>query len=155
MNLISPSGTDYSNLEKLLVSQDWMAADIETKMLMIKIGNREAEGWLDTEQINDFPCAELKIIDGLWRKYSGDRFGFTMQKKVWENVGGMVGKLDNSSIYLKFCDRVGWRFAGDWVNYDELTFDIKAPIGHLPFQGFMSFYGGMSVLFSRLYICRI
>jgi hypothetical protein len=35
-------------------------------------------------------------------------------------------------IYLKFCDRVEWKVKGNWKDYNELTFDIKAPEGHLP-----------------------
>lgn len=70
IELKSDVGVDYSNLEKLLQAQNWREADKETRRLMLKVANREQQGWLDYEQINNFPCADLRTIDQLWVKYS-------------------------------------------------------------------------------------
>lgn len=35
-----------------------------------------------------------------------------------------------------FGDRVGWRMAGNWLKFRELTFDASAPEGHLPSPSF-------------------
>ncbi len=155
MELSSSLGFNYNRLQELLAAKKWREADQETRLLMLKVGGREEEGWLNTEHIQNFSCEDLNIIDQLWRQNSNNTFGFTIQKRIWEDVGGMIGKLDTSAIYLKFCDRVGWRFAGDWVHYDELIFSPQAPKGQFPFQNYMTVYGGMSVLCSRLYSCKI
>ncbi|MBR8832734.1 MAG: GUN4 domain-containing protein [Stigonema ocellatum SAG 48.90 = DSM 106950] len=34
----------------------------------------------------------------------------------------------------KFGDRVGWRVNQTWIDYEKVTFDTKAPVGHLPVE---------------------
>jgi hypothetical protein len=65
-------------------------------------------GYLDIESIEKFPCTDLGTIDQLWVKYSYGRFGFSVQKRIWESVGGKPGKED----YEIFKTWVG-SFGGD------------------------------------------
>ena len=60
---------------------------------MLKVARRVAAGWLREEDIEDFPCLDLQAIDCLWVKYSGDRFGFSVQCCIWESVGMDYGKF--------------------------------------------------------------
>jgi hypothetical protein len=107
-------------------------ADEETARLMLLIAKREDEGWLDEESINNFPCEELRTIDKLWVDNSGGKFGFSVQKKVWLDCGGVPGKYDYE-VYEKFADEVGWRRGGDWLSYDQLTFLLDgSKHAHLP-----------------------
>jgi len=100
---------------------------------MLKVTRREKEGYLNVEHIENFPCTDLRTIDRLWVKYSNGRFGFSVQKRIWESFGGKPGKWDYE-IYKKFCDRVGWyeMKKDTWKSYDYLTFSLNAPLGHLP-----------------------
>jgi hypothetical protein len=98
---------------------------------MLKATGREQEGSLDTESIETFPCADLRTIDCLWVKYSDGRFGFSVQKRIWESVGGKPGEYDYE-IYCEFGDRVGWRVKGEWFVYSNIFFSLNAPQGHLP-----------------------
>ena len=70
---------DYSQLENLLKQKNWKQADRETFILMLKVAKRESEGWLNLESIDNFPCPDIKKIDGLWVKHSNGRFGFSVQ----------------------------------------------------------------------------
>lgn len=149
MELITAKGVNYTRLQNFLATGDLQQADIETRAIMLKLGEREQEGWLDIEQIQNIPFLDLRILDQLWRLYTQERFGFFTQKRVWESVGGQMGKLDNATTYIKYCDRIGWRIDGDWIHYDDVNFSFDALEGHLPFHNYISFYGGMSILFSR------
>jgi uncharacterized caspase-like protein len=124
---------DYQYLQDLLIEGKWKQADRETIALMLKVANRETEGWLDIESINKFPCADLCIIDQLWLKYSNGRFGFSMQKHVWESVGGQPSS--DYETWCKFCDHIGWRTDHNWLFYSDLNFSNNAPLGHLPAAG--------------------
>ena len=149
-DLRSEKGVDYTRLENLLAVGKWKEADKETLAVMLKAAGREQEGYLNTSSIENFPCKDLRTIDQLWVKYSGAPFGFSVQKRIWEETG---------KDYEKFGDRVGWRkeflFAKEWVSYDDLTFDNKtAPVGHLPVRGVRG-AEGLGCFFSRVSACEV
>lgn len=133
-DLSSDKGVDYRHLRDLLKAGKWKEADQETLQVMLKVAGREKEGWLDIDSIENFPCTDLRTIDQLWMKYSNGRFGFSVQKRIWESVGGNPNADDKT--WWKFCDRVGWlkgfSVMKEWKKYSELTFNLKAPEGHLP-----------------------
>jgi WD40 repeat protein len=129
--LISERGIDYTRLRDLLAARQWSEADRETTTLMLKISGREVEGWLREEDIENFPCADLLTIDKLWVKYSSGRFGFSVQKDIWQSVGGT--KNAPYRIFCSFGERVGWLNRDlDWLTYSELTFNAIPPVGYLP-----------------------
>jgi regulator of replication initiation timing len=119
----SEVGMDYNSLMELLEAGDWRAADEYTWEIILYIAGRQEQGWLQTEDIENFPCTDLKTIDYLWNYYSQGSFGLTVQQQIWESVSGE---------YEEFCDRVGWRFGENWKYYDELKFMQNIPIGHFP-----------------------
>jgi hypothetical protein len=80
---------------------------------MLAVANREEEGWLDVEHINNFPCEDIRTIDQLWVKYSDGKFGFSVQKRILQSFG--MTTVLNEDIWDKFGDKVGWRKGGDWL----------------------------------------
>ncbi|MBE9145736.1 GUN4 domain-containing protein [Planktothrix mougeotii] len=120
----------YQKLQQLLAAGQWKEADQETSKVMLQVAGREKESYLDKTSIDNFPCEDLRTIDQLWVKYSMSRFGFSVQKKIWLEVGG---KVDYGTEW-KLGDRIGWRKNGSWkwISYDNLTFSLQAPLGHLP-----------------------
>ncbi|WP_017658833.1 NACHT domain-containing protein [Baaleninema simplex] len=104
----------YETLANYLAAGAWEEADNETLAVMLKAANREREGYLDKESIENFPCEDLRAIDRLWVYYSSRRFGFSVQKRIYEEVG-----KDWSKLY----DRVGW---------NSVRYVVDAPVGHLP-----------------------
>jgi len=129
IELKSEKGIDYRKLRDLLEQQQWKKADEETRVVMLQV-NRTKEGWLQVEDIDNFPCEDLRTIDQLWVKYSGGRFGFSVQAKIYRELGGT--RQYNERVWNAFGDRVGWRVNKSWIYYKDVTFDLKAPLGHLP-----------------------
>jgi hypothetical protein len=72
----------------------------------------------------------LRTIDQLWVKYSNGRFGFSVQKRIYQSLGGT--REYDSEVWEKFGDKVGWRKKNQWLYYKDLTFSEKAPEAHLP-----------------------
>jgi GUN4-like/Caspase domain len=140
-DLSSEKGVNYRRLRDLLKAEEWKEANKETLAVMLKVSGRQEEGWLSSGSIENFPCTDLRTIDQLWVKYSNGRFGFSVQKRIWESVG---------KDYNKFGDRIGWRrkttvlknkwlgFKQEavdkitWLDYKDLTFSTQSPEGHLP-----------------------
>ena len=124
------TGMDYTPLRDLLAGRKWKEADRETRRTMLQAAGREKEGWLRTEDIDQFSCEDLRIIDQLWRESSQGRFGFSVQKEIYQNLDGK--RKYNQQVKEIFGDRVGWRKRGRWLDYSELTFNLNAPKGQLP-----------------------
>jgi hypothetical protein len=129
---------------------------------MLQVANRTNEGWLRVEDIDNFPCEDLRTIDRLWVQYSNGRFGFSVQAKIYRSLGGT--REYNEKIWNAFGDRVGWRVNDSWIYYRNVTFDRKASKGHLPafpmrngFGWWRVWFGGLgfSSLASRLVKCNL
>jgi eukaryotic-like serine/threonine-protein kinase len=167
IQLKSSVGIDYKKLYNLLITKKWQEADEETARVMLAIAKREKEGYLDTRSINNFPCEDLCTIDNLWVKCSDGRFGFSVQKKIYQSLGGTKKYDDN--IWQSFGETVGWRKEGKWLYYKNITFDKTATKehrkGHLPvafgYEGgwFLLGLGGLGggqgwvEVFCRLHTC--
>ena len=148
-----PTPAIFQKLEALLKAGKWREADLETWELMKKLTKREQEGYLRVEDVKNFPRQELRKMDQLWVKYSNGKFGFSVQKQIWLELGG---KLDGKADWDTFeflGDHVGWRNP-EWEvdSYDSYTFSTNALSGHLPgFAGRnVEVAEGYSFLFSRL-----
>ena len=165
--LISRStGVNYTNLRDLLAAKKWKEADEETTRAMLQAAKREKEEWLRYEHIENFSCEDLRIIDQLWVSASQGKFGFSVQKEIYESLGGT--REYNREVWNKFGDRVGWRKGGSWLDYSELTFKLTAPKAHLPgapkrvgeifsggiFSGGWRWWGDSSLV-QKLVTCRI
>lgn len=121
----------YQRLEIYLSQQEWQKADEETYEILLKIANRFKEGWLDYKSTQNLGCEELRFIDRLWLKYSNEHFGFSVQRRIWEELGA---KID----YRTECDlgeRLGWRINNRWQDSIQIQYTLAAPAGHLPWDG--------------------
>jgi hypothetical protein len=157
VQLQSSCGMDYRKLRDLLKAGKWKDADEETTRVILAFAKREKEGWLDVKDIDNFPCEDLRTIDQLWVKYSNGRFGFSVQKRIYQGLGGT--KNYNEKIWQAFGDKVGWRKGGSWLYYKDITFDIKAPEGHLPSRmaklTIKVFSNRIHTIFSRVETCKL
>lgn len=81
---------------------------------MLKVANRESQGFLDIKDIEKFPCSDLHTIDQLWVQYSDGRFGFSVQKRIYE-----AQDRDWEKVYRA-------------LEWEYTNYSIKAPVGHLP-----------------------
>jgi len=124
---------DYTKLEQLLAAGKWKEADKETTQKILEVTSQE-KGWLQTENIENFFCPDLQAMDRLWVKYSDGRFGFSVQKRIYQSLGGT--KEYDGKVMAAFGAAIGWKNKGvaGWLNYDQLTFNTNAPKAHLPVE---------------------
>ena len=139
------TSSTYTQLEALLKAGKWREADEETSKVMLIVSKQEDRGWLDEDDLKNFPCEDLLTIDRLWVEASKGHFGFSVQKKIWEKCGS---PMDYNDDYKKFMETVGWR--SELVNYENLH-SLK---GELPLPESI-FYGTRSILFSRATTCKL
>ncbi|GAB4160868.1 MAG: hypothetical protein Fur0046_39820 [Cyanobacteria bacterium J069] len=119
----------YGRLENLLQTGQWKAADEETFKLMDQTLERS---WT-VEGLLNYPCEDLRRLNDLWLHYSNGRFGFSVQKEIYVACGGILDGQYHKEAWETFCDRLGWRQEGKYVNYDKLILDpIHSPMGELP-----------------------
>ncbi|GCE58359.1 GUN4 domain-containing protein [Microcystis aeruginosa] len=142
------TGVNYTNLRDLLAAGKWKEADVETTRAMLQAAKRKDEGWFwfRYEDIENFSCEDLRIIDQLWVSASKGKFGFSVQKEIYESLRGT--REYNGEVWNKFGDRVGWRKGGSWLYYSDLTYSDEAPKAHLPhgIWGIWVFSDGLVVL---------
>ncbi|BAZ17575.1 hypothetical protein NIES4071_94550 [Calothrix sp. NIES-4071] len=139
----------YSKLRSLLASGNWRAADEETNQKIFSLLGMTNANSLTIGMVSKIPRKELKEIDYLWKKYSKGRFGFSVQKEIYDSseshyfttyidepglLGKMLGKTAKpighyTSKEDKFFQTIGWSKFGF---YNSLNFSRHAPSGHLP-----------------------
>ncbi|MFN4954813.1 MAG: GUN4 domain-containing protein [Aphanizomenon sp.] len=149
-----PTPVSFQRLESLLKAGKWRDADLETRNLMLKLTKREQEEWLILKDVTNFPRQELRKMDQLWVKYSKGKFGFSVQKQIWLDLGGKDGNWNDWDTFQRLGSRIGWIKNG-FIDYWSIKndFSTKALPGHLPSGVFKLFRGwgwGYPILFSRL-----
>ncbi|MEG3899771.1 MULTISPECIES: serine/threonine-protein kinase [unclassified Microcoleus] len=132
--IISARGVDYTKLRDFLSNKKWKEADRETWALMCQSLSLQPGTALEIRQIYQLPCEDLQTLDRLWLHYSQGRFGFSVQKQIYESVKG---------DYIRFCDRVNWSTYNSATALGQIKFSQQAPIGHLPSR---SWVGGIQWL---------
>ena len=131
VQLKSSCGIEYRELCDLLAQGEWKEADYETGRVMLAVAKREEEGWLDVESIDNSPCEDLSTIDQLWVKYSDGKFGFSVQKRIYQSLGGT--REYNEDIWEAFGDKVEWKNKENrGLGYKNITFDEKAQKVNFP-----------------------
>ncbi len=142
---------DYTQLRDLLTSGKWKEANALTSTLVLRSAGQEQRGYLVANDTKNLPCQNLRTIDQLWLKSSNGRFGFSVQARIWQRIGGKDYKDS-----LRFEKLVGW-------NKGQLIPNPKtAPEGHLPLrpsgkEGIMNAWGGwwIAAMPARLKACGI
>ena len=143
-----------SLLEDYLKNQQWQEADVETWQVMLQTVGREKGDFLRVEDIENFPCEDLRKIDQLWVKYSNGKFGFSVQKQIYQSLGGT--KEYDHKVWIAFGDKVGWRQGKGGLDDENLCGDFWSTpfVGHLPAWRIRR-KGGALLLFSRAETCRL
>jgi hypothetical protein len=159
---------DYTKLEQLLAAGKWKEADEETTNKILEVAGRQKEGFLIIE-IENFSCPDLQAMDRLWLKYSDGRFGFSVQKQIYQSLGGpKEWDTTVSRVLIPYAEAIGWKQKGEngnWLFYSQLTFGTNAPLGHLPglhsespngYQpGWLVRWEGLASFFSRAETCKL
>nr|QCI05584.1 hypothetical protein [Cryptopleura ramosa] len=118
---------DYQPLQFLLKEKQFQEADRLTSKYLCELSNLEKKDkreWLYFTDISSLPREDLITIDLLWRIYSQGKFGFSVQRQIWQ--------LNNCN-WNKLWQKIGWINNGITRRYPkEFTWNINAPQGHLP-----------------------
>jgi serine/threonine protein kinase len=147
--LTSEVGVDYTKLRDLLATRKWKQADWETWAVMCQVLSQPSASYLHSSDIDKFPCKDLWTINQLWVKYSMGRFGFSVQKQIYESVKGDYGS---------FCACIGWPTYNPTFPDWGLKFSYSAPRGHLPSRvwvGGVHWWRHAGALASKLATCGI
>lgn len=153
-------GISYTLLGNLLARGGWKESNALTDKLIMQVSG---SSWWNSKFVQQFPYKDLHIIDALWLHYSNGRFGFSVQREIWQQYGSFrdcpsgvlqPGKSWEESTqpcrdwweqFRGFGTRIGWcENKLWWIGYrDNFTYDLSAPSGHLP--GFCYSFGYLTV----------
>ncbi|KAF9679154.1 hypothetical protein SADUNF_Sadunf07G0110400 [Salix dunnii] len=123
-------------LQQHLSNQNFREADEETRRLLIVLAGEAAQkrGYVFFSEVQFISEQDLQDIDGLWRKYSNNKFGYSVQRRIWRQK---VGK-DFTKLFIK----IGWmkKLDTEVEQYNYRSFpsefiwelDDDTPEGHLP-----------------------
>ena len=125
-NASSEVGFDYSPLQQYLLNESFEDADRFTSSKLRELAGEKAvkRGYVYFSEVELIPTIDLSTLDKLWILYSRGKFGFTVQAKILDSVGGRYDKL---------WPRIGWKKDGVWTRYPKaFNWSIEAPNGHMP-----------------------
>ena len=149
----------YEPLQSLLKAGKWLDADQETVRLILVIAGQEKLEDLSPSQIEHIDCSELQVIDRLWLTYSDNRFGFSVQVKTYQDLGGSRQTTieQDAQLIEKWGDRLGWREGGNWIKCSDLDYSENAASGGLPGLWWNSPYGSKmtNYFLSKLINCHL
>ncbi|HIK11567.1 MAG TPA: GUN4 domain-containing protein [Oscillatoriaceae cyanobacterium M33_DOE_052] len=97
---------ELGKLEQLLGQQQWQAASD----LTWKIFNPEGKNTRDMEPI---ACGTIDNVDRLWNNYSDGRYGFGVQRQIWEEIAASLASTaepeqEAEPVWPTFYQRLGW-----------------------------------------------
>ena len=97
-------GFDYSLLQRYLLNESFEDADRFTSSKLRELAGEKAvkRGYVYFSEVESIPSVDLSTLNKLWIVYSRGKFGFTVQSKILDSVGGRYDKL---------WPRMGW---DDW-----------------------------------------
>ncbi len=162
----------YEMLKQLMKEEKWREADQETYRLMISTCGKDPGQGLTVQDLQIFPCENLKVIDDLWVTASNGHFGFSVQKEIWKKCVSLMdcSKVDDKDDkkvikeqkrfieeqkrfiekQKRFMELVGWQSGDNFVDYNDFNFSSSnSPIVELPFSGVGR--GGNGLLFITLF----
>lgn len=131
--LESQRNIDYLPLQNLLIRKQFKAANALTHNTLRQLSSLcdNDRSWLYFTDILSIPAVDLHTIDNLWRIHSLNKFGFSVQRRIW---------LSNNKDCDKLWNAIGWQINHVLCRYpNEFQWDISGPIGHLPL--FNQLYG--------------
>lgn len=149
----------FQRLDELLAAGNWREADLETIQVIVEITGQTDLESITPNDVKQFPCNQLRVIDKLWTTYSKEQFGFSAQVQQYQSVGGSLKTtiVQDYAMIERFGDQVGWRVNGQWQKCDDLDYTLNAPKGCHPSRWWNSPFGSKmtNYFFARLIACAI
>ncbi|XP_062107807.1 tetrapyrrole-binding protein, chloroplastic [Humulus lupulus] len=129
------SSSSFDDLRRHLAAADFRQADEETRRLLIVLAGEAAQkrGYVFFSEVQFISKSDMKTIDELWRSHSNERFGYSVQRKVFKKM---------NRDFTRFFIKVGWmkKLETEVVQYNYRAFpgefiwelNDDTPEGHLP-----------------------
>ncbi|MCS6959563.1 MAG: GUN4 N-terminal ARM-like repeat domain-containing protein [Pseudanabaenaceae cyanobacterium SKYGB_i_bin29] len=117
---------DYRELFDLLSLGAYQQADALTNKKMCEAAGEGAltRGWLYFTDVERIDLADLLTIDRLWLIFSEGKFGYSVQRRIWLNLG---------KNWEKLWQQIRWKQDGSFARYPSgFIWSLEAPRGHLP-----------------------
>jgi len=146
--LESECGADYIPLLTALKCGQFEEADQMTRDLLIEIGGESTQkrGFVYFSEAKRLPMKDMQTIDKLWSTYSDGKFGFSMQKRIWnspqvkgdfnlfvQQINWTQGPCGGCESVCSGCTGTLKRWLPIGSKGNEFIYDAKkAPKGHLP-----------------------
>mmetsp|Transcript_22654 Transcript_22654/g.38815 ORF Transcript_22654/g.38815 Transcript_22654/m.38815 type:complete len:231 (+) Transcript_22654:118-810(+) len=131
--LPSDVGMDYVPLATMLATGQLAEADQFTRDALIVLAGSKEKGrdFVYFTEVKRIPSTDLATIERLWNKFSGGKFGYSVQKRKYRQ---------SKEDFEVFCGKIGWNTKDGeverkkrWFGASEFIYDVKkAPEGHLP-----------------------
>nr|YP_010338119.1 hypothetical protein MW556_pgp103 [Erythrolobus coxiae]UNJ17704.1 hypothetical protein [Erythrolobus coxiae] len=132
---------DYDDLQNLLIHKKFQQADKVTQEKLRTLAEVQNREWLYFTDIQKIPEVDLQTIDKLWRIYSLDKFGFSVQRKIWLQLG---------KNWMALWPKIGWQVNDNLCRYpNEFVWDLSGPKGHLPLFNQLRGVQVLSALFNH------
>ncbi len=150
----------YTHLENFLLQGKWQEADQETQKILLFSSGKKSDEKLGIDEIRNLSDEILFTIDDLWIKYSSKKFGFSVQKIIWDKISSSrqnfifkiffsknIQNNNGKDGWYKFGRCVGWYTKNnktgkdEWIQYKNLDFTLDSPTGYLPY--FRNWWKGM------------
>ena len=109
-----------------MLNESYEDADRFTSSKLRELAGEKAvkRGYVYFSEVESIPSIDLITLDKLWVVYSRGKFGFTVQSKILDSLGGRYDRL---------WPRIGWKQDGIWTRYPKaFNWSIEAPNGHMP-----------------------
>jgi GUN4-like/Caspase domain len=151
----SPSEPSQPNLYLALLRSslgrgNFRQADEQTGGWLLAIADTDNSGWIDHQEVENLyqpekrneTYAAIRAIDDEWLRASNGRFGFSVQARIWREVGSPDNFNGTDEAVMRkweeWGDRVGWRRNGTWSSWNYLSASFNSsdpslyPAGMLP-----------------------
>ncbi|MEO0949516.1 MAG: caspase family protein, partial [Cyanobacteria bacterium J06641_5] len=154
----------YRQLEAYLAAGDWLSADLQNAWLIAQVADRDRNyRAVSLEEITVFSCDDFQRIDRLWRQYSNDHFGYSVQlAAIAANGDTTTAVRTDDRAFRRLAIAAGWKTGTDRSGQGyrlypgEHFFTLGAPAGHLPRRNVVQFQAdGKWVGFQRAAECGL
>ena len=105
--LSSPLPSPNQTLEQLLAAKKWGQANDKTWEILLKEGDVDQSGDLDSFEVKNLECETLRYLNRKWSEASKKRYGFEVQSRIYSEYHqqDIVSNIDQ---YTRFAKRLGW-----------------------------------------------
>jgi hypothetical protein len=133
-SLASGCDYDHSPLRDALAAGKFEEADQIHRDSLIDLAGLAAQnrGYVYFSEAHTIPIEDMKTLDSLWSKYSDGKFGFAVQKRLWNRSGKKWTEFFRSIDWVRGEDDsyVRWNALGSGDS--DFVYSTEAKPGHLP-----------------------